>query len=136
MSQVCVLPKLVSHTYGTGRGVTNDNFFTSCELANFIVTRNMTLVGTLRKHKPESITISQWKKKRGLFFYLWFLPMTYHRYHTYQQERRLSSSSQHSVIITQAWVKKKITKLNSSCTLMPLKVGLTFRTNFRGKTLV
>jgi len=26
----------VCHMYGTGRGVTTDNFFTSCELADFL----------------------------------------------------------------------------------------------------
>ena len=40
--------------YGTGRGVTTDNFFTSCELAKFLLSKNMTVVGTLRKNKPES----------------------------------------------------------------------------------
>jgi hypothetical protein len=38
--------------YGTGRGVTSDHFFASCELANFLLTKNMTLVGTLSKNKP------------------------------------------------------------------------------------
>ena len=118
-----------------GRSVTNDIFFTSCELANFLVTRNMTLVGTLRKHKPEIPSLFLSGKQREVFS-SWFLSMTFHWYHMYQQERRLSSSSQHSVIITHTWVRKKITNLNSSCTLMPLKVGLTFRTSMWGKTLV
>jgi len=39
--------------YGTGRGVTSDSFITSCELANFLLSKNMTVVGTLRKNKPE-----------------------------------------------------------------------------------
>jgi len=43
----------VRHMYGTRRCVTADNFFTSCELANFLLTRNVTLVGTLRENKPE-----------------------------------------------------------------------------------
>ena len=48
-----VVKDMVCYMYGTRRGVTTDNFFTSCELANFILTKNMTLVGTLRKNKPE-----------------------------------------------------------------------------------
>ena len=44
---------MVCQTYGTGRGVTTDNFFTSCELANFLLSKNMTVVGTLRKNGPE-----------------------------------------------------------------------------------
>jgi hypothetical protein len=44
---------MVCHTYRTGTGVTADNFLTSCELSNFLLTRNMTLVGTLRENKPE-----------------------------------------------------------------------------------
>jgi len=38
--------------YGTRRGVTSDSFITSCELANFLLSKNM-MVGTLRKNKPE-----------------------------------------------------------------------------------
>ena len=44
---------MVCHMYGTGRGVTADNFFTSCELATFLLSKNITVVGTLRKNKPE-----------------------------------------------------------------------------------
>ena len=42
-----VVKDTVCHTHGTRRGVTTDNFFTICELANFLS------VGTLRKNKPE-----------------------------------------------------------------------------------
>lgn len=39
---------MACHMYGTGRGGTNDNFFTGCELAKFLLSKNMTVVGTLR----------------------------------------------------------------------------------------
>ena len=41
--------KDVCHINGTGRGDTTEYFFTSYELANILVTRNMTLVDTLRE---------------------------------------------------------------------------------------
>jgi len=37
----------------TGRNVTCDNFFTSYELARLLLLRNNTVVGTVRKNKPE-----------------------------------------------------------------------------------
>jgi hypothetical protein len=43
--------------YGTGRGVTIHNFLTSCELANILLKRNMTLIGTLRKYQPEFLLL-------------------------------------------------------------------------------
>jgi len=48
-----VVKDMVCHVYGIRRGVTADNFFTSCELANFLLTQIMRVVGTLRKNKPE-----------------------------------------------------------------------------------
>jgi hypothetical protein len=53
-----VVKDMVCHTYGAGRGVTIDNFFTSCELANFLLSKNMTAVGTLRKNRPETKEMS------------------------------------------------------------------------------
>jgi len=46
---------MVCHMYGTGRGVTTDNFLTSCELANFLLSENMnmTVFEALRKNTPE-----------------------------------------------------------------------------------
>ena len=46
-----VVKDMVCHVYGTRRSVTTDNFFTSCKLANFPLTKNMTVVGSLRKNK-------------------------------------------------------------------------------------
>jgi hypothetical protein len=39
--------------YGTGRGVTTENFFKNCEPENILVTRNVTMVDTLRENEPE-----------------------------------------------------------------------------------
>jgi hypothetical protein len=43
---------MVCHMYGTRRGVAADNFFTSREVANLLLTRNVTLVGKLGKNEP------------------------------------------------------------------------------------
>ena len=48
-----VVKDMACHMYGTRRGGIIDNFFTSCELAKFLLSKNMTVVGTLRKNKPE-----------------------------------------------------------------------------------
>jgi hypothetical protein len=39
--------------HGTGIVVTTDNFVTNCKLADFLFTKNMRLVSTVRKNKPE-----------------------------------------------------------------------------------
>ena len=52
--------------YGTGRGVTTDNFFTSCELANFLLSKTLTVVGTLSKNKPEIPTLFLSGKQRNV----------------------------------------------------------------------
>ena len=48
-----VVKDMVCHMYGSGRGITTDNFFTSCEIANFLLTKDRKVVGTLRKDKTE-----------------------------------------------------------------------------------
>jgi len=52
-----VVKDMVCHMHGTRRRITTDNFFTSCELVNFLLTKNMTVFGTLRKNKPEISTL-------------------------------------------------------------------------------
>jgi len=59
-----VLKDMVCHVYGTRRGVAIDNFFTSCELAAFLLSKNMTVVGTLRKNKPEIPALFLSRKQR------------------------------------------------------------------------
>lgn len=48
-----VVLELLKPLYGSNRNVTMDNFFTSVQLAKELQTKNLTLIGTLRKNKPE-----------------------------------------------------------------------------------
>jgi hypothetical protein len=52
-SKAEVVKGMVCYMYGTGRGVTFHNFLTNCELANILLNRDMTLIGTLRKYHSE-----------------------------------------------------------------------------------
>uniref|UniRef100_A0A1B6KGD1 PiggyBac transposable element-derived protein domain-containing protein n=1 Tax=Graphocephala atropunctata TaxID=36148 RepID=A0A1B6KGD1_9HEMI len=45
--------RMVSHLEGTGRNITCDNLFTSIPLAEALLEKRLTMVGTLRKNKPE-----------------------------------------------------------------------------------
>lgn len=40
--------------FGSGRGITTDNFFTSMKLAQDLLTKNLTLLGTVRKNKTDT----------------------------------------------------------------------------------
>jgi len=57
---------VVCYIYRTGRGVTADNFFTSCELGDFLLTKNMTVVGTLKKKKLEIPALFLNRKQRDV----------------------------------------------------------------------
>lgn len=46
-----ILKDKVCYIYGTGRGVTTDNYFTNCELANRLLTWIMTVGGTLQEER-------------------------------------------------------------------------------------
>jgi hypothetical protein len=48
-----VVMQLLEPQYGTNRGVTTDNFFTSIPLADDLLSKNLTITGTLRKNKRE-----------------------------------------------------------------------------------
>lgn len=48
-----VVKRLTNEISGTGRNITVDNWFTSLELADYLLQKNLTLVGTMRKNKPE-----------------------------------------------------------------------------------
>ncbi|XP_054713571.1 piggyBac transposable element-derived protein 4-like [Uloborus diversus] len=48
-----VVKRLVEPLYNTGRNVTTDNWYTSYPLAKDLISKNLTIVGTLRKNKKE-----------------------------------------------------------------------------------
>lgn len=48
-----VVLRLVKDIEGTGRNVTTDNFFTDFTLASELLKKKLTLIGTLRRNKPE-----------------------------------------------------------------------------------
>lgn len=49
-----IVKDLIEPMYGTGRGITVDNFFTSAPLAEFLLEKKITLLGTVRKNKPDT----------------------------------------------------------------------------------
>lgn len=51
-----VVSDLAKPYYGSWRGITTDNFFTSVPLANYLLTKKLTLLGTVRKNKPDTPT--------------------------------------------------------------------------------
>jgi len=50
----------------SGRNITCDNFFTNLSLARKLLQKNLTLVGTMRKNKPELPTESTVAKGRNV----------------------------------------------------------------------
>ena len=61
-----VVLELLKPLYGSKRNVTVDNFFTSVPLAKELQTNNLTLIGTLRKNKPEIPIEFQSNRKREI----------------------------------------------------------------------
>jgi hypothetical protein len=53
--------------YGTRRGVTADSFFTSRELANLLLSRNVAQVGKLRKNEPAIPALFLGGKQRQVY---------------------------------------------------------------------
>lgn len=65
-----VVIDLVNHL-STGYGITTDNFFTSIELADKLLEKNITLCGTLRKNKsyiPKELLPARYKKDFSSMF--------------------------------------------------------------------
>jgi hypothetical protein len=60
---VCVL---MEPLFGTGRGVTSDNFFTSVPTAVFLLQKNVTMTGTMRAKKSDISTMMKAAKGRDL----------------------------------------------------------------------
>lgn len=48
-----VVMRLVKDIEKSGRNITCDSFFTSYSLANYLLTKNLTIIGTIRKNKPD-----------------------------------------------------------------------------------
>jgi hypothetical protein len=66
-----VVLDLIEPLAGSGRGVTTDNFFTSVSLAEKLLEKNLTLVGTLRKNKPDIpalLTVSKGREINSSLF--------------------------------------------------------------------
>lgn len=61
-----VVLELLRPLYGSNRNVTMDNFFTSVPLAQELQTKNLTLIRTMRKNKPEIPIEFQSNKNREL----------------------------------------------------------------------
>ncbi|CAF1527960.1 unnamed protein product [Adineta ricciae] len=61
-----VVLELLKPLYGSNRNVTIDNFFTSVQLAKDLQMKNLTLIGTLRKNKPDIPIEFQSNKKRAI----------------------------------------------------------------------
>ncbi|CAK1580708.1 unnamed protein product [Parnassius mnemosyne] len=57
---------LVQFYKGSGRNITTDNFFTSLQLARFLNSWHMTLVGSVRKNKPWLPSNMQASKDRAI----------------------------------------------------------------------
>ena len=51
-----IVPDLVEDVENSIRNITCDNFFTNLSLARKLLQRKLTLVGTMRKNKPELLT--------------------------------------------------------------------------------
>ncbi|CAK1588307.1 unnamed protein product [Parnassius mnemosyne] len=63
---VSLVKRMTEPIWGTGRNVTMDNWFTSVPLTNTLLKdRQLTMVGTIRKNKPEIPTCFQPKRTRA-----------------------------------------------------------------------
>jgi hypothetical protein len=66
-----VARNLVEPWYRSGRNIVGDNFFTSCELVEFLLLQNLTYVGTIRRNKtdiPEEMKASRARSKLSSVF--------------------------------------------------------------------
>ncbi|KAL2095507.1 hypothetical protein ACEWY4_010226 [Coilia grayii] len=62
-----VVQQLCSGIRQTGRNITMDNFFTSVALAEKLLEKNLTIVGTLRQNKPDIPPIMKPSKSRDIY---------------------------------------------------------------------
>ena len=61
-----VVRDLARTIYGTGRNITTDNFFTGHALGKFLLEKNLTLLGTMRKNRKE-LPCEMLPQKRAAF---------------------------------------------------------------------
>ena len=62
-----VVKDLVSNVQGSGRNITVDNFFSSVPLAKELLSRDLTMIGTIRKNKVEIPPCFQASKTRDVY---------------------------------------------------------------------
>ena len=62
-----VVCDLMEPLFGTGRGVTTDNFFPSVPTAEFLLQKNITMTGTLRAKKPDIASMMEAAKLETFF---------------------------------------------------------------------
>lgn len=67
-----IVKRLCTPLYGSGRNVTMDNWYTSYPLAKELLSKKLTVVGTLKKKQScDSSRISSNKEERNLFIHVW-----------------------------------------------------------------
>ena len=98
-----VVKDTVCHTCGTGRGVTAGDFFTDCELVDFLLYKNISVAGTLRKNKPEipALFISGKQRRVRSSVFGCTNDLTVVSYVV--PARNKTSSFHHSIMMTHAW---------------------------------
>ena len=68
-----IVLKVVETWYGTGRDICTDNYFTSYTLANQLLQQNLTLLGTVRRHRRVILLVLQQKDElyRSKFVFIY-----------------------------------------------------------------
>jgi hypothetical protein len=66
----------VSPLFQTGRGVTTGNLFKSCQLAEYLLTQNLTLTVTLKQKRPDILNIFMRGKRREILSSLILFTLT------------------------------------------------------------
>ena len=131
-----VVTDMVCQMYRTRTRVTTDNLCTSCELAKFFLSKNMTVVGTLRKNTPEIPALFLSGKQRNVHSSIFGFTndLTLVSYVPARNKTVILLSSQHHHDTSMG--EEKDHKPEISCMIMPLKVVLMSWTSLRGNTLV
>ena len=72
-----IVTRLTVHMKGTCRNLTTDNWYTSYPLAVSLLKDKITLVGTLKKQKGNSLWIFAKQKQRSQFVDIWLSKASY-----------------------------------------------------------